>query len=243
MMSLDRRHRTELAALTARYALDEEACERLQVLLELLAGDPHAPSSVRDPGRVLQDHLADSLVALELEEVWTCSRLADLGSGDGLPALPLAITCGQAMVVAVEANARKARFIAAAIDRCEIRNAVIVNARAEAWRGGRERHDLVTARALAPLDVVAEWAAPLLRVGGSLVAWRGRRDPEAEAATARAAGQLGLEIGETHHVRPYPAAEHRYLHVLTKVLPTPERFPRRPGVARKRPLGSGPGRI
>ena len=116
-------------------------------------------------------------------------------------------------------------------------NAAAVHARARpgprAWR----RCDLVTARALAPLAVVAEYAAPLLAVGGALVAWRGRRDPEDEAAAARAAAELGLEPGTVTRVEPYPGALNRHLHVMRKVAPTPDRFPRRPGMARKRPLG------
>ena len=96
----------------------------------------------------------------------------------------------------------------------------------------------MTARAVAAPDVVAEYAAPLLGVGGSLVAWRGRRDAEAERAGERAAEILGLAVAQPVQVHPYAGAEHRYLHVMTKVLDTPTRFPRRPGVARKRPLGA-----
>ena len=106
------------------------------------------------------------------------------------------------------------------------------------WRDAAERMDLVTARALAPLPVVAEYAAPLLRLGGALLAWRGRRDPEEEAATARAADQLGLSVRESRRVQPYPGAVNRHLQLLVKTSPTPPRFPRRPGMARKRPLGS-----
>ncbi len=239
-MATERGGSRELAALADRYALEEYARGRLRALFELLCGNLRVPSSLRDPRRVLQDHLADSLVALELEEVRGSAQLADLGSGAGLPALPLAIALEQATVAAVEANTHKAAFIAAAIEGCQIDNARVVHARAESWVEGRECHDLITARALAPFDVVAEWAAPLLRVGGSLIAWRGRRDAAAEAAAAHAAAQLGLEIGRTQRVRPYPAAEHRHLHVVRKVSATPERFPRRPGVARKRPLGATP---
>jgi 16S rRNA (guanine527-N7)-methyltransferase len=100
----------------------------------------------------------------------------------------------------------------------------------------------VTARAVAPLDALAEYAAPLLREGGALVAWKGRRDPDEEAAGARAAGVVGLEIAEVRPVQPFAAAEHRHLHVYVKVRPTPDRFPRRPGMARKRPLGASTGR-
>jgi 16S rRNA (guanine527-N7)-methyltransferase len=98
---------------------------------------------------------------------------------------------------------------------------------------------VVTARALGPLDVVVEYAAPLLTLGGTLVVWRGRRDPEAEAAGLRAASKVGLRAGEIVPVRPYPTAQNRYLHLMSKVMDTPAGFPRRPGVALKRPLGRG----
>jgi 16S rRNA (guanine527-N7)-methyltransferase len=116
---------------------------------------------------------------------------------------------------------------------------VVEHARAEEIGGRVSNVDVVTARALAPLDVVAEYAAPLLRVGGHLVAWRGKREPEVEAEGARAAEILGLCAQDPVQVRPYLAAEHRYLHLMSKVRETPERFPRRPGMARKRPLGAG----
>jgi 16S rRNA (guanine527-N7)-methyltransferase len=116
-------------------------------------------------------------------------------------------------------------------------NAEVVNARAEEWSGGIGHFDAVTARALAPLSVVAEYAAPLLRIGGTLVAWRGKREPGVEADAQAAAEILGLSVEAPLQVFPYPAAEHRFLHLLTKVSATPPRFPRRPGMARKRPLG------
>jgi 16S rRNA (guanine527-N7)-methyltransferase len=99
--------------------------------------------------------------------------------------------------------------------------------------------DLVTARALAPLEVVVEYAAPLLRIGGTLVVWRGQRDREAEDAAAKAAEVVGIEVGQVRTVHPYPTARNRHLYLMSKVMETPSRFPRRPGFAMKRPLGSG----
>jgi 16S rRNA (guanine527-N7)-methyltransferase len=121
--------------------------------------------------------------------------------------------------------------------RLELGNVEVVQGRAETWKEGIGRFDVVTARALAPLDVVAEYAAPLLRVGGAVVAWRGRREPQVEADGLRAAEILGLSVAEPVKVEPYKGVEHRYLHVMSKVRETPDRFPRRDGVARKRPLG------
>jgi 16S rRNA (guanine527-N7)-methyltransferase len=94
----------------------------------------------------------------------------------------------------------------------------------------------VTARALASLPVLLEYAAPLLQEGGHVVAWKAAVAPAEAVAGASAAEILGLAPVEVREVRPYPAARDRTLHVFCKIAPTPERFPRRPGVATKRPL-------
>lgn len=223
-------------SLAARYLLGEPAAERLCVLLGLLVDDPHAPTAIRDRRRAVDDHLADSLVALEVPQVRAAERLVDLGAGAGLPGLPLAIALPQTLVTLVESARRKSEFIERAAAACGIGNAEVVHARAETWPGGRGSFDVATARALAGLDVVVEYAAPLLVAGGTLVAWRGRRDPAEEAAAARAAAIVGLEPRAVIEVTPYAGARHRHLHLMSKVMETPQRFPRRPGMARKRPL-------
>ena len=164
--------------LAARHGLPDPAAERLAVLLGLLADDPLAPTAIRDRPRVLDDHLADSLVALELPEIRGARTLADLGSGAGLPGLPLAIALPEATVALVESSARKCAFIERAAAACGLENVEVEHARVEAWPEGLGRFDVVTARALASLEVLVEYAAPLLVVGGTLVAWRGKRDPE-----------------------------------------------------------------
>ncbi len=165
-------------------------------------------------------------------------RLADIGSGAGVPGLPLAIALPGARVALVESAARKAAFLERAVGVCGVANARVVHARAEAWPEGIAAFDVVTARAVAPLEVVVEYAAPLLVIGGTLVAWRGRRDPSGEAAAARAAAELGLEPAGVVPVKPYPSAERRHLYLMSKVTETPRGFPRRPGMALKRPLGT-----
>lgn len=228
-----------VAALAARYDLGPDAAEALTVLLARLIEDPHAPTAVTGTRAALDDHLADSLSALALEPVRGASTIADIGAGAGLPGLPLAIARPDAHVWLVEANARKCRFIAETAAACGADNAEAVPARAEEWSDGIGLCDLVTARALAPLGVIAEYAAPLLRLGGVLVAWRGRRDPDDEAVAVGAARELGLALESRIAVTPYPGALNRHLHVVRKVAETPARFPRRAGMARKRPLGLG----
>ena len=129
------------------------------------------------------------------------------------------------------------------IQAAELGNARAVTARAEDFArvpptlgGGCEAYDAVTARAVGPLALLVEYAAPLLRADGVLVAWKGTRDPAEEGAGAVAAEKVGMALKEVAPVRPYPASENRHLHVFRKIAPTPPEFPRRAGMARKRPL-------
>jgi 16S rRNA (guanine527-N7)-methyltransferase len=226
---------TTLAGLADRYALPPGAADALAALLAALE-DERAPTTVRLPAEAIDVHLADSLVALELSEARAAASLADLGSGAGFPALPLAAALPAARVAAVESTARKGDFIRAAAAAAGLANVEVVPSRAEEWRAGIGARDLVTARALGPLPVVLEYAAPLLAPGGHVLVWRGRRDAAEEAAGDRAAAALGLAPGEAIRVAPYPAARDRHLHRFAKRAVTPARFPRRAGMARKRPL-------
>jgi 16S rRNA (guanine527-N7)-methyltransferase len=226
-----------LRNLSERYGLTEAVTTQLRCLQRLLSEDPLAPTAVRDPAKVIDDHLADALVALELEAIRRARALADLGSGAGVPGLPLAVALPQTSVALVESAARKCAYLERAAAECGVGNARVVHTRLESWPEGLAAFDVVTARALAPLEVVVEYAAPLLTLDGTLVVWRGVRDPEAEAAAARAAAAVGLEVGEIVPVQPYPTARNRYLHLMSKVTDTPAGFPRRPGMALKRPLG------
>jgi 16S rRNA (guanine527-N7)-methyltransferase len=228
-----------VVALAERFLLPPASTDQLEELLALIARDQGAPTTVREPLRILEDHLADSLIALELDHVEWDGRIADLGAGAGFPGLPLAIARPIARVSLVESNARKCQFLEQAVRRIGLENTEVVRTRAEQWRDGLEECDVVVARALAALPVVAEYAAPLLRIGGTLVAWRGQRDPLEETMGAAAAAELGLEPLDVITVKPYPDAMHRHLHAMVKVRPTPTKFPRRPGVARKHPLGRG----
>jgi 16S rRNA (guanine527-N7)-methyltransferase len=228
--------RAGLERLGQRFELAECAPTQLERLLVLVASDPHAPTTVRDPRVALDAHIADALVGLQLEPVRDARRIADLGSGAGFPGLVLAAALPQAAVALVESNRRKCAFLARASDAMGLDNVTVVSERAESWSAGLGAHDLVTARALGPLSVVVEYAAPLLREGGALVAWKGRRDGAEEADGAAAAVLTGLLPARVLPVQPWDEAENLNLHLYFKVSPTPNRFPRRPGIASKRPL-------
>lgn len=227
----------DLSDLASRYALNAAAEQKLAALWDRLVEDEHVPSAVRGRIDVLERHIADSLAGLELGEVRGASRIADIGAGAGLPGLVLAAALPGSEVTEIESQQRKAGYIASLARAAGITNARVAAERAEQWREGFDAHDLVTARALASQPVVLEYAAPLLRIGGFLVEWRGRREPDDERAGDVAAAELGLERRAVHAVAPFEAARDRHLHVFEKVSATPTRFPRRAGVAARRPLG------
>jgi 16S rRNA (guanine527-N7)-methyltransferase len=234
--------RETVAAVVGRFDVPQpdRAAEALERLLSALAAEPDPPTTVREPAEALDVHIADSLAGLEVPALRAAARIADVGAGAGFPGLALAAALPGAEVDLIEAARRKCEVI----DRLAVASGLAdraraVPARAEDWAAGsgREAYDAVAARALAPLAVICEYAAPLLRYGGVLVAWKGARDHEEESRGARAADQLGLAAAEILPVTPYLGSRHRHLYVYSKLIVTPSKFPRRAGVAARKPLG------
>lgn len=212
-------------------------------MLGLLAADPRSLTSVRQPAAAWRAHVADSLTGLEVPDLRAARSIADIGAGAGFPGFVLAVALPDARVDMVESVGRKCEFIREAARAAGIGNVRAVNARSEDHArtgpptGGREAYDAATARAVGRLATLAELAAPLLRDGGVLVAWKGRRDSAEEAELARAQAALAIEAEAVLDVGDAAGYEHRHLHVLRKRGPTPDGLPRRPGLAKKRPFG------
>lgn len=212
----------------------------MAAVLDALVREPDPHTTVSDPEQAVDIHVADSLSGLEVPEVRAASWIADIGSGAGFPGLALAVALPRARVDLIESASRKCAVIdrlahAAGLDN-EIVRAMPMRAEERAAWGGREAYDVVTARAVAALPVLVEYASPLLAVGGVFVAWKGTLDDEESERGAKAAVEVGLESEAVVEVQPWPAARDRRLVVYRKVSPAPERFPRRAGMAAKRPL-------
>jgi len=213
-------------------------------VLEALAAEPDPHTTVSAPAEALDAHVADSLSGLAVSDIGRARRIVDVGAGAGFPGLALAIAVPRARVDLVDSAGRKTAVIARLAQAAELSNARAITARAEDWArtpaalgGGGSAYDAMVARAVAALPVLVEYAAPLLVEGGVLVAWKGARSPDEEAAGAAAAAAVGLAPEEVLRVEPFKGARDRHLHVFRKIAPTPERFPRRAGMAGKRPLG------
>ena len=223
--------------------LSDDARARLARVIALLAGDPTAPSAVRDPDDAWRAHVADSLTGLEVAELRPGAAIADVGAGAGFPGLVLAAALPGSSVDLIESVGRKCDFMRRALAESGIPGARVVCERAETWAaspppdGGAEAYGVVVARAVGRLATLAELASPLLRLDGVLIAWKGRRDPDEEDELARAAARLAMDPERVLAVGEIAGSRHRHLHVIRKTGPTPERLPRRPGMAKKRPIG------
>lgn len=213
--------------LAARYDVDPAP---LQALLDALAAEVDPPTTVADP---VDEHLADSLSAVPYIP-WPV-RLADIGSGAGFPGLALAAASPPSHVTLFESQRRHAAVAERLGREAGLSNVSVLPLRVEE-APDRECFDVVTARAVAPLAVLVEYAAPLLVDGGQLVAWKGARDAAEELGGEEAGRVVGMAPVRVVSVEPFPGAHSRHLHFYAKTAPTPDRFPRRPGMARKRPL-------
>lgn len=220
--------------------LDPPAAAAVEALLDQLASDPTAPSSVTDRDRARQVHVADSLSGLVFEQLAAAERICDLGAGAGFPGLVLAAALPRARIDLLDSIAKKCEFMRRAAAASGLENVGIVCERAERWGSGEGAgaYEAVTARAVGRLSTLAELASPLLVDGGCLVAWKGRRDTDEEDELARASELLAMYPAEVVPVGPYAGSLHRHLHLIVKRGPTPAGLPRRDGMAKKRPKGS-----
>lgn len=224
--------------------LDASQLRLLCAYADLLAGYELANViGTRDRDQIILGHLVDSLSCLAATGIQWGGRLIDVGAGGGLPGIPLSVARPDLRVTLLEATEKKVRFLEYVKVELKLGNLAVLHARAEeAGRESRYREafDLATARALAALPVVLEYCAPLVRTGGKVLAMKGRLQEEELSQGAVAARELGAELSETQAVdyRPQLPQKERRLVVFDKVSATPARFPRRVGLAKKRPLGA-----
>jgi 16S rRNA (guanine527-N7)-methyltransferase len=242
------------AARVARQALEElvsgvslslpdDFLDRAQQFVELLLAANQRLNLTRvvEPAALARLHLLDALAALPLLDAQAPRTAVDLGSGGGVPGIPLALARPHIEWTLVDSVAKKAdalRSFAAALG---VRNVVVVAERAETLGRSpahREHYDVVAARACAALPVLAELALPLLRVGGSLLAWKGPLDETSDELRRgrAAAAQVG---GGTPRLLPTGVpvlGDHTFV-LVPKAAATPARYPRRPGEPARRPLG------
>jgi 16S rRNA (guanine527-N7)-methyltransferase len=192
--------------------------DRLAAWLDALLSAPGL-TSIRDRAEARRVHVEESLAAVDVVQRFE-GGIIDVGSGGGAPGIPLGVALPGREVTLLESNGRKCAFLRQVT--AGLPNVTVVQGRAE--EQATDAFGVAIAKALAPPPVAAEWCLPLVEAGGAAVLFVG------PTADAEVVGRVSTKLGGG------PAEQLPGLLVLPKLAPTPPGFPRRPGVARKRPL-------
>ena len=199
-------------------------------------------TAITDPEEVQVRHFFDSLTAVAVIEDWRDGlRVVDLGSGAGFPGVPLKIVFPGIRLVLVESVSKKTAFLESLVSGLVLEDVDVVTGRVEdlARREGyRGQFDVALARGVAPISVLIEYALPLCKGHGRLVAWKGKDGPAETRAAEKALSELGGEVSGVLSMDEYspPLPADRWLISVEKVRRTPGKYPRRVGVPAKQPL-------
>jgi len=223
--------------------LTQEQIERFQTFHDVLVdwAERVSLTSVKDIEGIQRRHFLESaaLVAVLNEHGISLKdrSLIDVGSGTGVPGIPLKILEPSLQLTLVEAKQRKSEYLSALLPELGFDDVLVLTRRAEELGHDerlREQYDFAAAKALAPLRTLLELTLPFVHMGGIVLAPKGK-EAENEVEEARVA--LETLKGSIRAVEPLPLAQPaQFVILVDKDLPTPERFPRRPGMPAKRPL-------
>lgn len=188
---------------------------------------------------IIQKHIYDSLYPLTVcVQVFDSVSLLDLGTGAGLPGIPLKICRPSSKLYLMDSNRRKINFLRRTVDRLGLQQVEFLHGRAEEF-GRNENYrgslSLIVSRAVAPAAILAELALPLLTEKGILLLYKGRRGDEEAFQAAGAISRLGGKLERNWEYR-LPTGEARTLLLFKKIVPTPQAYPRSPGRPAKKPL-------
>ena len=197
-------------------------------------------TAIREPEEIKIKHFLDSLsVVKAFPNGWTPQSMIDIGTGAGLPGIPLKIIYPQARLTLVESIKKKAGFCEHVVEVLGLKDVRVSSARAEEigqYPDHRERYDLALARAVAKMPVLVEYLLPLVTVGGLVVMQKSASAKEEAENSRNAIRLMGGKLETIIPVKLPEIDDERYLVTLIKTRATPAEFPRRVGIPAKSPI-------
>jgi 16S rRNA (guanine527-N7)-methyltransferase len=193
-------------------------------------------TTITDPGEIIIKHFIDSLT---IKPYLQGDKMADIGTGAGFPGIPLKIVRPDLQLTLVDSLRKRLDFLQEVVRKLGLKEVEIIHARAEElgrnpkYRAGFE---LVTSRAVARLPVLLEYAIPLLQLGGLFIAMKGSQAEQEIEESRDALGKLYARVENVEKLSLGTEAEYRKIVVIRKIAPTPEKYPRKPGIPAKNPL-------
>ena len=220
-------------------AAEDEACEKLAVYMNgvLERNRDINLTAITDPGRFISDHIVDSASMLKTAEYRDAESICDVGTGAGFPGAVLAALSPEKEFTLIDSLRKRLGVIEETAAKAGITNIKLVHARAEDAGHDpdlREKFDVVTARAVAQLPVLAEYCVPLVRKGGAFIAYKTRSGDDEIKGSARAANILG--VGQTNTQDAGVKGTDHVLVVMKKTGNTPGKYPRKAGDPARKPL-------
>ena len=198
-------------------------------------------TAIRSEEDIRIKHILDSLSCQLVMEGTSVDRVIDIGSGAGFPGIPLKVLFPEMQLSLVESVNKKTQFLSLIVQELDLNKVEIFPERAEIIGqqvDHRESYDWAVARAVAGLPVLCEYLLPLVKIGGYMLAQKGETAPSELEQAQSAIEVLGGQAAKSIPVDLPGVSQPRYLVVIQKVRPTPEKYPRRPGMPSKRPIGS-----
>ncbi len=224
--------------------LNKEQIKKFSQYLELLIqwNQKINLTSLKTPKEIIIKHFLDSISCIEIINEYIDTEgisVIDVGAGAGFPGVPVKIICSSIRLSLLEARKKKTIFLEKITEEINLQQVKILNGRAETFGKSadhREKYDIALSRAVAHLNVLSEYCLPLVRLGGLLVAQKGRSYREEIDKALKAVQLLGGELIGVENVRIPFINQERYLLVIKKIKDTPSKYPRKEGLPKKRPL-------
>ncbi|MBR5344754.1 MAG: 16S rRNA (guanine(527)-N(7))-methyltransferase RsmG [Clostridia bacterium] len=223
---------------------DEELAECLRCYFSLLLewNERMNLTRITDEEEALDAHFVDSLMVVTVPKlIPEKGKIIDVGTGAGFPGMVLALACPGLHVTLLDSLQKRLDFLAAVKESVGAKNVALVHVRAEDGarkKELREQFDIATARAVAPLAVLAEYLLPYVHVGGAALCWKGPALTDELTAGRRAAYLIGGQTEDAISVSiPGRDWQHSLL-PIRKIRPTPTAYPRRAGLPSQKPLGT-----